>query len=360
MKIVDFSEINKQEWDNFCLKSDSAWLRHTSHWIKFSEENGDSNLNLSFGVIEDGKLLAVIPLIAQPIPDEAGLMEFEMGGNSIPFPVLLNSIPDSLKNEIIKLIFKEIDNRAKNHKISYSRFFIDPLIEPLLNDFYKSNPLLEFGFNDSSLATNIIDLSLEEDSILRGMRKGHKSDIKFALKNKDQEVVFFDKENISSEIFDKYKDIYFSAAGKKVGNDKRWKNTLELIKDGFAILIMIKRGGNYISGIIILCYKNKSYYGFSATLPDFKKERGVGHLLQWETIKYLKNKGFKYYETGWNFLPIISEDVYSQKELNISFFKAGFGGKKYPLFRGEKFYDLDYSKKRRIQLEKKYKDYYGE
>ncbi|MDE2001831.1 MAG: hypothetical protein KGI60_04695, partial [Patescibacteria group bacterium] len=52
--------------------------------------------------------------------------------------------------------------------------------------------------------------------------------------------------------------------------------------------------------------------------------------------------------------------VYSPKELNISFFKSGFGGAVLPLFRGEKFYDEEYRKVRQKELAEKYDRYYPE
>ena len=42
---------------------------------------------------------------------------------------------------------------------------------------------------------------------------------------------------------------------------------------------------------------------------------------------------------------ILSSDFLSTKELSISKFKRGFGGFTVPIFRGEKFYDKEYSLK---------------
>lgn len=355
MKIVDFSKIDKNKWDDFCMQSKTAWFRHTTRWIKFAEDLNNDNLNLSFGVFKDNELLAIAPLFAEPVYENDGQMQFGLAGMGAPFPAVIDSISDTMKEEVLKMIFKEIDDIASRHKIVYSHFFIDPLS----NMDYESNPLLKFGFEDTSLTTNIVDLSLEGDDILRNMRKGHRSDVNFALKNDDWKVSIFSKENISDSIFEEYKNIYFSAAGKKVGNDKRWENTLNFIKDGYANLIMLKVKDNYISGTVVLTYKDRSYYFISATLPDFQSERGVGQLIQWETMNYLKKTGIKYYETGWNFTATISEDVYSPKEINISLFKSGFGGEKLPFFRGENFYNSDFTKKRKLQLEEKFKNYYG-
>ena len=135
-----------------------------------------------------------------------------------------------------------------------------------------------------------------------------------------------------------------------------WESLFEFIKTGYAVLALAKKNGSheYISGIIVFLYKYKAYYAFSATDPTFQRIKGIGHFLQWEIIKYLKKRGCKYYEIGWNLYPIISEDVCSLKELNISLFKSLFGGKTYPLFRGEKFYSAEYLRKKRDFLTEKF------
>ncbi len=78
-----------------------------------------------------------------------------------------------------------------------------------------------------------------------------------------------------------------------------------------------------------------------------------------DATEYLKNNGYHYYETGYNFFPIIAGNVFSPKELNISQFKRLFGGEELPLFRGEKFYDGEYLKIRRSELTDEFFQYYA-
>ena len=105
----------------------------------------------------------------------------------------------------------------------------------------------------------------------------------------------------------------------------------------------------FISAQFVNTFDNKAYYQSGATAPEFERERGIGHLAQWEIIKYLKLNDFTHYELGWNWYPNISQEVADTKMLGISRFKAGFGADIYPLF-----WDEEYMKKVYDERLKKY------
>ena len=46
----------------------------------------------------------------------------------------------------------------------------------------------------------------------------------------------------------------------------------------------------------------------------------------WEAIKYSKESGCQYFETGQTLYPYEITEQISEKEINISKFKNGFGG----------------------------------
>jgi len=354
---VPFNKIDSKQWDDFCLKSDSAWFRHSGSSLAFCLGLNKANENLSFGVMESGNLLAVVPLIKQPVSG-GDFFEFAMGGDPIPFPALFNDLPDSKSKKLVKSIFEKIDEIAKENSVVYAKFFFDPLVENFRSDSPRFNPFLKLGFNDVSLTTNIIDLSLPEEELFKNIRDGYQYDIRSAAKL-NLTVEFFDKNNISDDIFGIYKDIYFSAAGKEVGTAERWNATHDLIRQGNAVLALEKNAdGKFIAGIIVFTYKNQAYYAFGATAKDYKDESGISHLLQWEIIKYLKAHNFGHYELGCNFYPILSDEVRTPKEVSISFFKSGFGGAILPLFRGEKFYDAEYLRLRKEDMINKFIEYY--
>ena len=362
MDIIALSKNNQDAWDSFCLQSDSAWFRHTTRFLDCvlnCRFDGKSK-NLSFMMREQNKIVAIVPLIMQTIHDEPENYEFAMfNNNDTPYPAFSNELREDKKNTITKIIFGEVDRLAKENKILYSRFSLEPLCSELLEGRQRFNPLTKFGYHETSLSTNIIDLRMPENELLMNIRKGHKADIKAA--SRDGYIVdIFDKDNISEEIFNIYKNLHFTAAGRQTRPIKSWDLMCSWIKDDYAFLLLErnKKNTEYISGAYVITSKQQAHYGSGATHPNLDKIRGIGHLAQWEAIKFLRRKGYLFYETGWNYAPVISQEVASQKELNISHFKSGFGGEVFPLFRGEKFYDQNYlRKKKNILIERYCKEY---
>lgn len=344
-EIMPLTKERYDEWNRFCLESDSAWFRHTTWFLEYVQNCrfDKKSKNLSFGIYCDNNLSAIAPLIMQTIYAEPELFEFAIGDTNTPFPAFDNSLHPNNKKDIVKIIFQEIDRLAKENNVVYAKFFIDPLTEEILDNRQRINHLPRFGYHDTSLSTNIISLSLPEEELFGNIRKGHKADIKTATKN-GFVVDILSQENISAQCFQIYKNLHLLAAGRKTRPDESWDNMFEFINKGYSILALAKEPNNnqYVAGTFIITYKGKAYYGSGAIHPEFEKIRGVGHLLHWEAIKYLKKRRCNYYETGWNYYPAISQEVASEKELNISLFKAGFGGEAFPLFRGEKFYSREY------------------
>ncbi len=362
LEIINLKEEKYEEWNRFCLESNSAWFRHTTWFLEYAQNcrfDGKSK-NLSFIVQQNDNIMAIVPLIMQTVYDEPDIFEFAVVDTNIPFPAFANNLQHDNKKNIMRIIFEEIDRLAKKNNISYSRFFFDPLTENILQSKQKANPLPKFGYHETSLSTNIVDLSLSENELFKNMRKGHKADIKNAMKNNLVVETFFN-ENITEEIFRTYKELHFLAKGRKTRPEESWHNMFEFLKDGYLVLFLEKKQNNnqYIAGILVITYKKKAYYGSSAMRPEYEKVRGVGHLLQWEAMKFLKREGFRYYELGWNYYPILSQESIGKKELNISFFKSGFGGDIYPLFRGEKFYDIQFMRAKKSTLLEKYIQQYS-
>lgn len=347
MQIKNFSEIGVKDWNAFCQRCDSAWFFHTSHWLNLCRvlDPDFKNINLSFAVTEGASIIGLVPLVAQRTHDDANLFEFAMGSVGTPFPALIDGSVG--RERVLSLIFSTIANRAMQNKVVYAKFYIEPLADKLLTSI-AYNELLKHDFFETSLTTNIIDLGKSLESLYSNISKGNRSAIKSAVGNQFK-VNISDKKNIKAAEFSKYKRIYELASGIK-SDQKRWDVYQRLVTTGFGTLFLLKIKSTAVAGSFIFKYKNKAYYATSAIDPKYRERTGIGQLLQWEIIKYLKNTGYKHYEIGLNIYDSISESVYSKREISIGAFKSRFGAKVYPYFRGEYFYNMDYLLKRKSAL----------
>ena len=109
------------------------------------------------------------------------------------------------------------------------------------------------------------------------------------------------------------------------------------INNDLSFLALSKYYDKYISAAFVNVFNNKAYYQSGATLPEYQTKRGLNHFLQWEVINYLLMSNYKFYELGWVWNNIVSQEVADKKMQNISRFKSGFGAEEFPLFRGEYF-----------------------
>src|ERR1022692_2309097 len=331
----------KQEWDTFCENCVSAWFFHTTGWIEYtaSMPMSGSTENLSFAVTEGNRLLALVPLLKERHGDR---LHFAYGGWNTPFPAFLDSMGYAERKAVEKFVFETVRTIPD---IDYACFYVCGLSEEVLNGSLRVNPIPKHGFHDTTISTYILNLQKEdEDALYRGFRKGCKSDIKTAQK-RGFKTVIVDSDNYEARYFDRYRSIHREAAGRQTRSDESWEKQRDWLKAGKSVLALLEKEGTHISAAFINTYKDKAYYQSAGTLPSFEGERGTGHLVHWEIIRYLKHRGYKWYETGNAYYPNISQEVADEKLLGISRFKGSFAADLYPLFRGERFGTIDYMKK---------------
>jgi hypothetical protein len=339
LELRPISKIDPDLWDSFCKESNDAWFQHTVTWLEYTlNMKWDNNsINHSFGVFENGKLAAIVPLIEEKL-NETEYQVFSMSGFPIPFPAFSNELSPRNRKKIESIIFKRILESAD---IQYINMYVSPLCRNSLSGNFRVNPLPRHNFHDTTISTNIISLHHELPILKKQLRKGHRSDIKSAKKG-DVSVLILDRINFSENDFGAYQETHLQAAGRSTRPQKTWDIMAEWVKRGLAVLAIAKVDGHCVAVALVNTFNGGAYYQSGAALTDAAQPQGIGHLMQWEIITYLKTAGFNYYELGWNWFGNISQEIADKKMLQISRFKAGFGGSEYPLLRGEYFFNYTY------------------
>jgi len=356
MEINKLTKDKYDEWDDFCLKSDSAWFWHTIAWreyiLNFLPEREAKDFSFFLG--EKGDIKAIVPLICEINEFEGEkFLEFSYQNAAVPAPALANNLSLEQRKLIEEAVFKEIDRLARENKIARARFWISPLSPGFLKKYAANNFLLNCRFEDISLNTLLIDLRKSEANLKKELRRNHRRNI---LKGKEFKVSVYAKENIKDEIFCEYKKMHHKAAGRKTRTDKTFELMLKWIKEGWAFLAVVEFNGKKIGFEYYSVYKN-NVYGFSAANdPDFG-HLPIRHTLEWEAILWMKKQGFSFYEIGLQQYKPLPYDFPSKKQLNISHFKKGFGGFAVPLFIGEKYYEKNYQLKIRQWRKEKLANY---
>ena len=337
MDILPFADMGATAWDAFCDESREAWLRHTTTFMTFGETMGEENHNLSFSLMEGGTIRAVVPIMVQT---QGGVRVCSVGGHPTPYPALAEDLTPHERVTALDLIFGEIDRRAREHHSTSIRMFVDPLTEPVVQNEVLVNPLLERGYRDTSIHTSCVDLTQIEETLLQKMASRRRRYITAAERTGTYSVEVFDAHTITKEVFDAYVELYSNAAGRVVWSEPHTQGTLNLIRAGAGLLVLLRASGEsgYRAGHMVMLYKQRAYDLSSAIVPAYRHDHDIGAVMQWESMRYLKHSGYSHYEIGW-LLPQTEE--YSHKERSISHFKSLFGGEVLPLFRGEKYYNAE-------------------
>jgi len=334
MEIVNLTSDKYKEWNDFCLANDDAWFFHTADWLEYTLNYKPElkTKNLGFMIYKEKELVAVVPLTME-------INEFSFGGGKIPMPVLKDSLSKENRELVSRFIYEHIDRLALENKVLRISLKDDPLCHSSFFKFHSNN-FLKYGYIDVSLNTQLIDLGKTEKELWEDLRRNHHRNIQKARDEKF-EINFYTSENITKDIFGAYKEMHHRAAGRKTRPDKTFELMFDWIKKDMAFLIFVELGGKKIGSEYYLVYKNNVYGASAANDPDYD-HLPVRHFLEWESILWMKKRGFSFYEIGLQQYGTLPYDFPDAKQLNISHFKKGFGGVTVPLFMAEKYYDKEY------------------
>lgn len=339
MEFVSLTKDKYEMWDKFCLETDGAWFWHTTDWLEYSlaYRPDYQAVSKSFFVIDEHKPIAVCPLIVENI-NYCDKNIFRFGNSAfdghIIIPALCSDLNEDRREKIYKVVFAEIYRLAQENGIKTALFRSSALPD----NSPGFNILMKYGFEDVSLNTQILSLDPKIEDIWSGVRKGHKYDVHRG--EKTFALHLYDRHNADHGIFEQYRQLHHKAAGRVTRPLETFEMMYGWMKKGNGLLCGIANEGRFVGFTFVILYKDGAYYMSASDDPDFKSDVPISHAVQWAIIKWLKEHGYKRYEIGvQQFGPQIF-DIPSPKDLSISFFKRGFGGKTVPFFRGEKIYDV--------------------
>lgn len=339
MEIAPLTKDTYRSWDEFCLESDDAWFWHTSKWMEYvlnfwPDSTSDSK---SFFVIKNGRVAAICPFILE---ENNGVKEFSYLHSFGFLPAFANYLTRKEKEQVMKFSFEHIDVLAKENGVKRTSMRCAVLNRSFIETLEQTyNHTMRFGYLDTSLNTQVIDLRRPLGELRLEVRHGHDADIDKASKVLRAEI--FDSSNITKEVFDGYLSLHHKDKGRLKRKEVTFDMMYDWIKEDNAFLIGAKRGDAFIGFSYFFCFKNNVYYGSACNDPE-APNLPVAHFIQWSAIQWMHEKKFKFYETGWQYYENTLSDFPTKKEADISRFKRGFGGRTVSLFRGEKYYDKDY------------------
>jgi FemAB family protein len=318
-------------WGNFVEENNNstyAYLLNELDFIRFYTKRCRIK-DLSFIILEKNKPVCICPLFLEK---HGEISSFSVDGTYLRAPLFSENLTAKLLNKIQNECFNKIDQLAQDNSVDKVLFMIDPL-----SGTYKYNFLIKFGYLDNSVNTCITDLKQSEDTLWMNLRKSYKSIINNGQKL--FEFIIMNSNNLDYDLFCEHKKLHFKAAGRVTRSDDTWDAQFNMIKNNNAVLIGIKTNQAYLAFGYFVYHKAKAYYGHASENPEVETKIPFMHVIIWNALMYLKENNFQLLELGHQHFGKQFFDYPSVKDLQISFFKRGFGGEISPLFRGSKYFN---------------------
>ena len=313
------------QWDDFLSGIKYGHHEQSTYWAKVKQHQGWQAIRIK--VFKGSELLAGTQILCKKLPVGGSVGYISSG----PFYKVQN-------DQSLDVLVCSINKMAKDRRIQYVA------ITPYVESEYLDKILEKNGYSPTqemlpptttTIATLILDLSKDLDTLLMDMRRETRREIKLASKS-ELAIREGQREDLGT-LFRLMARTTARRGEKPVPNSV---NVFELIwdyfhEDGYVKLFLVEIGNDPISAGIIFTFGNTVRfwkYGWSGELH----KKFPNQLLYWELIKWSKNNGFRYFDivqvdpfiadhfsSG---LPITDEHK-SRRFYGSTFFKTGFGGK---------------------------------
>tara|TARA_Y100000591_G_scaffold125211_1_gene107045 strand:+ start:24069 stop:25064 length:996 start_codon:yes stop_codon:yes gene_type:complete len=225
-----------------------------------------------------------------------------------------------LTSKACKTFIKEFEKIITdvNGFISYRDFLIDGDLSTL------SKHLLKKGANTTPFFTRAIDLSNDESLLKSSIRKSYKSLVNWGTRELDISVC--DYSNINWNHINAFSQLHTRVSGHKSRSEDSWRRQFDMVQAGDAFIVLGLLKDELVSAGFFMVSKTNCYYGSSASRRDLF-EKPLFHGLIWTAVLHAKKLGCHWFDMGEQLFPNhpISK-LPTKKELDISGFKAGFGG----------------------------------
>ena len=283
----------------------------------------------SFILLHDDCPVAICPLFLE-CQDNRNALTCAGGFHS--GPLVHNRISSRAEREAEAACFDLIDETARTHGAVKSMIYFDPI---LANN--RFNTSIRYGFIDASLYSSVVDLSLPLQRLWANLRKSYKSLINKCKKT--LEIVIVDADHPDRETHETYRRLHHKTAGRVTRPIETFDLQFAALKEDHASLIGIVEKGCFVALSYFFHHQDSVYFASASDDPDYSGDIPLEHCILWTAMDYYHRRGQRFLEVGLQQFSAGLFDQPSDKEIRIAFFKRGFGGSPFHLFRGVKYYD---------------------
>ncbi len=311
--ILPSKDINESEWDELLNKSSETTYFCTTQWWKTYEGS-----YFLLAKDEKGKLIAGVPFrILSVIPVIGKYFKFSWLDSSV-------LVDECFKKEDIHHLKKTVFEYLVKHlkKENAVVMFVSTKSTSLDGLLFK-----ELFNSSEKCATIINDLTLDEDKMYAAFKKTRRYSVRKAtklgvevkiLEGEDAFSLIPDYCHLQKKLFE-HKSAYYSSIYYK--SESYLKSILTASKDSY--IAMAYHEGKPVAGNIMVSHKKMMHAYLGASDNKLNRETDGSSLLEYEMMKYAKQKGYEEYD-------LVGIQVNKPEKTDglygVYLYKTGFGG----------------------------------
>lgn len=303
MQIKDV--IDKKQWEDFVQAQPEANFLQSWQWGEFHKNRGKRIFRR--GLYNDDQLIGVY----------TGQIENARRGKRLE--IAGGPLIDWSDKQVVKITTEDIKKQTKIANAVFARIrpqepYSDKMAEILKDNDYKKAPM----YLSVELA-GVLDLTKNEEEILKGMRQRLRRALRKAAKNK----ITVETSTNPNDI-DVFYDIQLQTAKRQefvaFSKDFFKKQFKAFSDDDQVILYTAKLNDEILAQNFMIFYGNEASYHYGVSTELGTRLSGAP-LLHMRAMEDARKKGIKRY----NFWGIVDEDDTEHRFYGVSVFKRGFG-----------------------------------
>ncbi len=313
--LIDRSEENSARFNDSFGKTPYNYSAELDQYYRLINEKNIFR-NYSF-IVENEKELAICCLVTSH--EVAGKTVFSYLGNSMFYVENPSSYSLASGRALFKKHFRDLILGYASRRLIYTQRDLDCGMNVM------SRMLLDDGANVQIAFENWLDVRPDMSVLRSGLTKSFRSCVNWGLKNLDVQV-HFGPDRL--QMFDAFRKLHFSAAGRITRSDESWAWQRNEIAEKRAFLVTGSQGERLVTGGLFLLKEETCVYAVAAS-DRALFDRPVGHAVIWRAIEFAKKMGSVSLKLGDNQFPF--QNPSDDKAVAISRFKRSFGGIVRPL-----------------------------
>jgi len=227
-------------------------------------------------------------------------------------------------------VFKHLEERARVAKASFIR------ISPYLHNDAPARKIFKgFGYISSPIhmhaeLTWVLDITPQEATLLRGMRKSTRYEISRILRTGVKVTRHTDPAIIDQVFWPLFKETSARQSFVPFSNKYLTQELAVLGASDEAMVFVAWHEQRPLAAALVIFYQGVAYYHQGASVAHEKRLPGAP-AVQWAAINEARRRGFKIY----NFWGIHPSSRPNHPWRGTTFFKQGFGGRALPLLHAQ-------------------------